>query len=282
MRIKDPFKSKEEKFLTILEQLYSSNTQVPTVEVLITMGAIENQDEYDQYINDPYIQKALIVLGINIDPSIPILTPTQLSTIQIMFNFHDTRSDAKKLRDAGVNGQTWQNWLRDPVFQKFIQEKAEGLFQYNKHEIDKALFDKARSGQVDAIKLYMQLTGKLQEIEKASPQVNVNITKVGNQDSNYFLIKVYEAIEETLASHPDLMKNLANRIRAISNPFMGEELTRNIIPEIEANKIIDAQADLDERMKLQATLIEGKGIKRNAEFVTKRDRNKYTGLTEGL
>jgi hypothetical protein len=234
LRIKNPFKTNEEKLITAIEQQFSSLGRLPTCEELITTGAVGSQEEFTALLKQGYVQNALEILGININPTIPILEPIQLAVIQVMFDFNDTRSSAKKLRDMGVSGQTWQNWLRDPVVQKFCQDKAESLFTLNQHEIDQALFNKARTGQVDAIKLYLQLTGRLRTVETVVP-------KVGNQDSHYFLIKVYEAIQEVLADEPELMRKLATRLKSISNPFMGETVVTKIIdqPAIEAPQPIN-------------------------------------------
>jgi hypothetical protein len=228
-RIKNPFKDTEEKFITAVEQFYSSNGRLPFYDDLLDLGAVGSSEltekealaEYERLVNSEYVQKALEVLGIKLDPSEVILMPRQLAAIQVMFDFNDGRSDAKKLKDLGVSGQTWQNWLKDPVFQKFCQDKAESLYGDNSHDIDRALFSRARTGNTEAIKLYLQVTGKLKP-EIAAP-------KVGTQDSHYFLIRIMETIQETLVDHPDLLKLLGQRIRAISNPFLGEQQAKEII-----------------------------------------------------
>lgn len=233
-RIKNPFKSAEEKFITAVEAHYAINGTLPTVQLLVNNGAVGSESQALAFYKLPYVQKAFEVLGIKIDHDISILDPKQLAAVQIMFDFNDTRSTAKKLRDLGISGQTWQNWLKDPIFQKFCQDKAENLFTINSHEIDQALFSKARTGQVDAIKLYLQLTGRLQE---------VTAPKIGNQDSHYFLIRIMEAIQEVLADHPDLLRALGAKIRSISNPFLGEQHTTIIIdktqPALENSVVVN-------------------------------------------
>lgn len=214
LKVRNPFKTKEEKFLVAVEQVWNECGQLPTKEKLITMEVINTDDDYEALLGSPFVQKALDELGIKFEDSL-ILTPKQLAAVQIMFDFTDGRSDTKKLRDLGLNTQTWQNWLQDPSFQTYLRSKASNLFKLNLHEVDRALFARARSGDISAIKILYAITGH----NKSSLEES-EVPKIGPIDANTFVLKIYEILHNNLHLQPEVLIKIGREIAAISSPYM--------------------------------------------------------------
>lgn len=229
--IKNPFKDLEEKFLTAIEQYWVTYGALPTVQKLIETKVIEDQKQYDKLINDPFVQRGLTVLGINLDPEATLLTPKQLAAGQIMMDVRDGRSDIKKLRDLGISSQTWDNWLKDPTFQKFLTQKTGNLFEDQLFEVDRALFLKARTGNVEAIKLVNAIRGRHQQVE---------VPKIGPVEANVFVMRLFEILQNHLIKdHPEMLKSIGEEILAIQNPYLQvpsvvQVVTQNVLVANEA------------------------------------------------
>lgn len=225
IRVTNPFRNAEEKFITALEQYWNEYGVLPTGEKMVLVNAIESVEEYDRLINSDFVQKAMNALGIKFDKDLAILTPKQLAAAQIMFDFHDGRSDIKKLRDLGINSQTWDNWLKDPTFQQYLQSKTKNLFGDNEHEIDRALFLKARSGNVEAIRLINAMMGRYQTVE---------VPKIGAVEAHIFVMKLFEVLQVHLISQPDKLRAIGEAILNIQSPYMNHP---KVIEAIEVKSV---------------------------------------------
>lgn len=221
IRVKNPFRNREEKFVTYLEQHWNEYGNLPTGQKLIDKSVVDSLEEYNSLMNSEFIQKALDALGIKIDTELEILTPKQLAAAQVMFDFHDGRSDVKKLRDLGINSQTWDNWLKDPTFQKYMRTKVGNLLTDNEHEVDRALFLKARSGNIEAIRLVNAIQGRYQTVEAP---------KIGNVEAHIFIMKLFEVLQIHLIGQPDLLKEIGQSILNISSPYMNNQRVIEAVP----------------------------------------------------
>lgn len=221
IRVKSPFRNREEKLLTALEMHWNEHGCLPTGQKMVEKGIVKDVEEFIWLMDQDYVKKALEVLGISSDPDLQILTPRQLAAVQIMFDFHDTRSDVKKLRDLKIPSQTWDNWLKDPVFQKYLQTKAGNLLDDQQHEIDRALFLKARSGNVEAIRMLYSIQGRYQQIEAP---------KIGNIEANVFIMKLFEVLQMHLIDNPERLKAIGEAIINIQSPYMNHPRVIEAVP----------------------------------------------------
>lgn len=221
IRVKNPFKSREERLITAIEQHWNEYGNVPTGEKLLLLGAVETIEQYNSLMESEFVLKALETLGISLDPDLQILTPVQLAAAQVMFDFHDGRSDIKKLRDLGINSQTWDNWLKDPTFQRYLQKKAGNLFEDNFHEVDRALFLKARSGNVEAIRLVNAISGRYQAVEAP---------KIGQVDAHVFVMKLFEVLQMFLIDQPEKLREIGQAIMDIQSPYMNHPKVIEAVP----------------------------------------------------
>lgn len=221
IRVVNPFRSREEKLVTALEIHWNEFGNLPSGEKLVARGIVSSVEEFTDLMKDEWVIKALDALGISVDPDLQILTPKQLAAVQIMFDFHDGRSDIKKLRDLGINSQTWDNWLRDPVFQKYVQTKIGNLYEDNTHEVDRALFLKARTGNVEAIRLYNAITGRHQVEETP---------KIGQIEAHVFIMRLFEVLQMSLIEQPDKLREIGQAIMTIQSPYMNHPKVIEAVP----------------------------------------------------
>lgn len=223
IRVKNPFRSREEKLITALEQHWVEFGNIPSGEKLVQRGVVRDVDEYNELINSEFVLRGLDILGIKTDPDLQILTPQQLAAVQVMFDFHDGRSDIKKLRDLKISSQTWDNWLKDPTFQKYLQTKITNLYELNTHEIDRALFNKARSGNIEAVKLMNAILGRYQkEIQ--------DVPKIGQVEAHLFIMKLFEVLQMHLIEQPDKLREIGQAIINIQSPYMQHPKVIEAVP----------------------------------------------------
>lgn len=223
IRVKNPFKDRQEKLITALEMYWNEFGCLPTGEKLVEKKVVLSPEEYNDLMQDEFVIRALDQLGIQDNTELQILTPKQLAAVQVMFDFHDTRSDSKKLRDIGISGQTWDNWLKDPTFQKYLRTKVGNLFEENTHEIDRALFLKARSGHTDSIRLLYSIQGRYQKEIQEAP-------KIGAVDAHLFLMKLFEVLQQFLIDQPDKLKAIGEAIINIQSPYMNSPRVIEAVP----------------------------------------------------
>lgn len=226
IRVVNPFRSREEKLLTALEQHWNEYGNLPSGEKLVLQKIVKDIDEYNYLINTDFVLRALDILGIKTDPDLEILTPKQLAAAQVMFDFHDGRSDVKKLRDLKISSQTWDNWLKDPIFQKYMRTKIGNLFEDNTHEVDKALFLKARSGNIEAIRLVNAIQGRYQTVEAP---------KIGNVEAHIFVMKLFEVLQMHLIDQPDKLRAIGQAVVEIQSPYLTHPKVIEAIPIEVAN-----------------------------------------------
>lgn len=138
------------------------------------------------------------------------LTPLQLSVANSLLDLTDTRSQKKKLQDLNVSTGTYNAWLKDPVFKDYIHRRAEQLIGDNQHEVDTALLDRVRAGDLKAVQYYNEMTGRF--VPQRANASNVDVQNV--------LVKVIEII--------DMHVQDADTKLAIANEFKRMISARNM------------------------------------------------------
>jgi hypothetical protein len=148
-----------------------------------------------------YLQKK----GIEVDRlNGNVLTPLQLLAINTLLDYNDDRPDKKKLADLSINTRTFTAWKADPGFQNYLAARVEKLVGNNFDEVDRALFDAARMGDLPAIKYINEFTGRYR------PSTNDAV------DVNYVVVKIQEILLKHLVNHPDILQNISSELSLLT------------------------------------------------------------------
>lgn len=147
--------------------------------------------------------KSLEARGINWNPNAIGLSAEQLAVANSLMNFSDTRSQKKKLDDLGVSTQKYQAWLRDAQFQEYLKTRAENLLGDVQHEAHIALIDNIRRGDLGAIKLYYEMTGRF----KSGGQEQLNMQLI--------MLRMVEAVQQYVKD-PAALQGIANELDLVS------------------------------------------------------------------
>ena len=117
------------------------------------------------------------------------LSPEQLLVANAILDYTDTRSQKKKLQDCEVSTQQFQQWMRDPVFVDYLNERSAHIIDNSAFEINNALMDEARRGNIKAIEYVNEMTGRYIPIHK---RVGHNQSGV---DVHGLIMKIIEIIQ---------------------------------------------------------------------------------------
>lgn len=112
-----------------------------------------------------------------------VLAGKQVDAVRRVFERVDPDDDRtlrQALQEVDVTVQEWNGWMRDPMFSSFVRDAGARLFGDHAHSVDIALLRQAVSGDTAAIKLVMEVTGRLK--------------KDGGVDTGMLLARVIEVL----------------------------------------------------------------------------------------
>lgn len=175
---------REYEVLTFMEMEYSLSGYFPS-EALILERVGCSKKFLLSAVAKPDFKRALIARGMRED-SKPggIITTEQMVCVNTLLDKSDTRSKKKKLNDLGIPSQTYMGWCSDPAFQAYTAARCEALFPNMLNEAHSALYDNVARGDMTAIKLVYEMTGRYSE--KKASEVNID----------FLLMKVLETIQK--------------------------------------------------------------------------------------
>ena len=232
------------QIVTFLDQQYQLTGQLLSADKALKDFGIP-VGEFKKTLAKESVKNALTERGIvferfNTDWTAKSLTPVQLLVANALLDLTDTRSQKKKLQDLGVATVTYNAWLRDPVFKDYLHFRAEQLIKDNRHEVDTALLDRVRAGDLKAISYYNEFTGRF---------VQQSRTQSANIDIGGIIVKILEIIDEVVTSGPEKqlvslkLKQLIAQRNAASG-MMGEE-DAIVVPEVVKMSAIDPSKPKD-------------------------------------
>lgn len=88
------------------------------------------------------------------------LTPEQVYLLGIITDPTNKKPLAEKLRVAGVSYSTYRNWVKQPAFSQALLKFGEDLFGENMSTIHTKLTERASAGDMAAIKLFYEVSGR--------------------------------------------------------------------------------------------------------------------------
>lgn len=199
---------KQHELITFIEQRFLVHGQVPTKDMCVR-ESVCSAAVYTKSFTDSNFRHALITRGITLrgfdedKKDTGILTEQQLVAANTMLDLRDGRSQKKRLQDLGLSTAKWDAWLRDPAFQSYLRARAENLLGDSMHESHLALVDRVRSGDINAIKYFNEITGRY--VPNANDKVDVNA----------ILMAVLEVLQRHVTD-ADVLLRVSEDLRALS------------------------------------------------------------------
>jgi hypothetical protein len=161
--------------LTYIEQIWwEDNQTVPTDEKIAEVIGVSLQS-VKNYWKNPDFRSALNARGVtfaNDSDGGKALTYAQLQVANMLMNIMDKRSLREKLQAASLPGVTPAQvgaWMRQPAFQDHLRKRANALFGDADVSANLALVKAIDGGDLKAVQLYMEMTGRY------TPKSNVDV-----------------------------------------------------------------------------------------------------------
>lgn len=213
------------EFVTILDYEWNLQAKLDPEQIRLDYGV--PTADWDKLTHDPLVLDALKLRGVPIKGLNPPerspkefdpvgsftpryhakLTPIQLVVANALLDLTDTRSDKKKLQDAGCTTTQYNGWMRDENFRGYIQHRAEQIVGTDlKHDAFLALADRVKSGDMKAIEFYMELTGQFTR-QTASSNNN-------GPDLNNAIVRIIEIVIDEVEDQATAQR-IANRLKGL-------------------------------------------------------------------
>lgn len=121
-------------------------------------------------------KRGLTNRGVPIPEELPFgLTDLQMAGILLVGNMNDRRSIPAKLKSLNISMAKWNGWMKNPEFKNNLHRLVSGDFQDAVHIAQQALVKAVERGDVNAIKFYMELTGRSVDGASASTVNNLKM-----------------------------------------------------------------------------------------------------------
>lgn len=137
------------------------------------------------------------------------LSPEQLALANSLLNLSDRRSAKKKMDDLKVSPAVFANWQKDPTFNEYLRERSESVLGNGVSTAHLALVDSAASGDIQAIKLLYEITGR----HSPGSQQIVNVKSM--------LIRVIEAVQKHV-NDPQVLQAIAGELQGLGEGIFDE------------------------------------------------------------
>jgi len=107
------------------------------------------------------------------------LTSEQLAAILTVTDYLDKRTQASKLKSVGVSTTKWNGWLKNPAFKEYLHSVSSAGFTDALHTAQEGLLKRVEAGDVNAIKFYMEATGRYSGESGQLENIKVVLAKLG-------------------------------------------------------------------------------------------------------
>lgn len=204
-----PLSINDREVLNFVEQYYLIHGSMPEVNE-VSASVLLPESVIITIMQTKHVKEALLARGVVLASPGNRLSPEQLACANLLLDFTDGRSEKKKLGDLGISTTQYQGWLRNPAFKEYVRRRAEDMLGDNMHTAHTALIDSVRGGDVPALKLYYEMTGRHSS------------KTVGEMNIQYFMAKVLETIQRHVS--PDQMREIAAEFDVLSQIQQPKEL----------------------------------------------------------
>lgn len=142
-----------------VERFHASMGTAPNDEQLKARFSLTHET-IEAFKANELVKKSFAARGILYPPAEDRFTPEQMHAAAVMTDLVDRRSDVKKLGDLGISTRQWSTWLQDDAFAQYLKDRSEKLLENSVHETHKGLLKGVRNGNVAAVKLAYEITGR--------------------------------------------------------------------------------------------------------------------------
>lgn len=209
-----------QELAALIELLYLRNGTVPTASDL-------RQQIPDYHITDETYQRFLKLPEIRTylveERAIPLdaqarLTQRQLDWIRVVTDPTDLRPIAKKLQELGLKRAEVTSWQGNKFYQQVLYEQTNRTFGSSRYAVLRSLQVEAVSGNVSAMKMYLELTGDYTQKQ----EVNVNVEVRG------VLNGLVDVLQRYLG--PEQLMQVVEELEAVAIPNMPSASPLAVLP----------------------------------------------------
>lgn len=192
-------------YVTFVEAHFHSHKLFPS-PVVCVKSLPYSLEEIDKFNKSETVVTMLSNRGIEVLASDrESLTPDQIAAANCYLNIADTRPLTQKLKELGISPTRFSGWMKGKNFSRYIQERAEELFEDGMPFAHRELMAKVMNGDIKAIRLYYEVSGRYTGVQSVEAQ---NVTMI--------LQRLLEAIQMEV-SDPETVRRIGQRFQFIVN-----------------------------------------------------------------
>ncbi len=111
------------------------------------------------------------------------LSPQKRKFVGFLKTINYKKPDSVKImKELDISKSTFYRWLRDEKLLDLAEEENAVENEEQIHELEVALFEKARQGDVRAIKLYLERYDAVKKSEELTPDQLINLARISVQN----------------------------------------------------------------------------------------------------
>ena len=139
---------------------YSKYARVPTMHEILEYSR-HRPSTISKVINSSEFKTLMRERGFNWAPSnSQYLSPEQVFAVSIITDPTRRQPMSAKLKSAGITYAQYRAWLKQPKFKEFIHEIGERMLNEHVADVHTRLTERAANGDIQAMRLYYELTGR--------------------------------------------------------------------------------------------------------------------------
>lgn len=198
---KPKFSADQVQLIAYKEQRFWQEGMSPSDEVVAK--ALSFPLEKVRRLQDETVRRHLLERGIESGfDETKVFLPIQIAAVNMMVNAYDKRSLRQKAESLGIKVQTWNAWMRQPSFRKYVSIRTEELLKGLDVVADVSLAQLVEERDLGAIKFYKELQG----IYNPRIQVDFNLQAV--------LVQVVDIITRHVHD-PRALEAIADEIQVV-------------------------------------------------------------------
>lgn len=167
--------------VSTIHTLYMRDGHVPSVGDCHKYWPKISTATFSRAYLEPAVIEALRYRGVELDANSGLSLEQQYAIIKVS-DPNDRRTLAAKLKEMKIPSATWHSWMKQPMFKQVYVDRAESIFADAVQPTMTAIAGAAMSGDLQAGKLVLAMTGRYRENDQAQ------------QDAKLVILAVIEAV----------------------------------------------------------------------------------------